>query len=89
MWRLRPALAAGGGVAALLGLSRTATTCDGTAATPSAGAAPATQTDVLIVGGGIIGSAAAYYAAKAGAKVTLLERGSIASEASSLSAGTL
>jgi hypothetical protein len=46
--------------------------------------------NVLVIGGGIIGSAAAYYAAKAGgARVTLLERGSIASEASSLSAGTL
>ena len=48
------------------------------------------KTDVLVVGGGIIGASAAYYAAKAGgARVTLLERGSIASEASSLSAGTI
>jgi len=56
----------------------------------SAGPGGATTTDVLVVGGGIVGTAAAYYAAKAGgARVTLLERGSIASEASSLSAGTL
>eukprot|EP01043_Picozoa_sp_COSAG02_P041146 COSAG02_NODE_3388_length_6828_cov_19.910685_5_plen_252_part_00 len=48
------------------------------------------RTDVLVVGGGIIGCSAAYYAAKTGgARVTLLERGSIGSEASSLSAGTL
>lgn len=47
-------------------------------------------TDVLIIGGGIIGCSAAYYAAKIGsARVTLLERSSIGSEASSLSAGTL
>lgn len=56
----------------------------------SADGVRARTTDVLVIGGGIIGSAAAYYAAKAGgARVTLLERGSIASEASSLSAGTL
>ena len=35
-------------------------------------------TDVIIVGGGVIGTAAAYYAAKAGKKVTLLDRGDIA-----------
>lgn len=35
--------------------------------------------DVIVVGGGVIGTAVAYYAAKAGKKVTLLERGDIAS----------
>ena len=57
--------------------------------------------DVLVVGGGIVGCSAAFYAAKAalaastapGASgrqsVLLLERASVASEASSLSAGTL
>jgi len=35
--------------------------------------------DVIVVGGGVIGTSVAYYAAKAGKKVTLLERGDIAS----------
>jgi glycine/D-amino acid oxidase-like deaminating enzyme len=39
--------------------------------------------DVVIVGGGIVGSAAAYYLAKGGAKVVLLEKGDIACEQSS------
>lgn len=40
------------------------------------------QADVLIVGGGISGVAAAYELAKAGAKVTLVERGELAGMAS-------
>src|SRR5512138_809433 len=39
--------------------------------------------DVIIVGGGIVGSATAYYLAKGGAKVVLLEKGDIACEQSS------
>ena len=39
--------------------------------------------DVVIVGGGIVGSATAYYLAKGGAKVVLLEKGDIACEQSS------
>lgn len=39
--------------------------------------------DVIIVGGGIVGSATAYYLAKGGAKVVLLEKGEIACEQSS------
>ncbi len=39
--------------------------------------------DVIIVGGGVIGTAVAYYAAKAGKKVTLLDRGDIAAGTSS------
>lgn len=42
---------------------------------------------VVIAGGGVIGCAIAYYLAKAGADVTVLERGNIAQEASSASAG--
>lgn len=44
---------------------------------------------VVIAGGGVIGCAIAYYLAKAGADVTVLERGNIAQEASSASAGML
>jgi glycine oxidase len=45
--------------------------------------------DVVIVGGGIIGCATAYYLAKDGAKVTVLERGEIGNEASGAAAGML
>jgi len=41
------------------------------------------QTDVAIIGGGIAGIASAYYLARAGVKVTLFEKGEIASEQSS------
>jgi sarcosine oxidase subunit beta len=40
------------------------------------------STEVVIIGGGISGTAAAYELARAGAKVTLLEQGSLASMAS-------
>ncbi len=45
--------------------------------------------DVLIVGGGAIGCAIAYFVAKEGAKTLLLERGEVAGEASGASAGML
>jgi glycine oxidase len=45
--------------------------------------------DVAIVGGGIVGCAVAYYLARAGARVTVLERDRIAAEASSAAAGML
>jgi D-amino-acid dehydrogenase len=45
--------------------------------------------DVLIIGGGIIGVCAAYYAAKAGRKVTLVERGDLCSGCSRGNAGWL
>ncbi|MBM3934235.1 MAG: FAD-dependent oxidoreductase [SAR202 cluster bacterium] len=43
--------------------------------------------DVVIVGGGIVGAATAYYLANAGVKCTLLERDSIASHASGFAYG--
>jgi glycine oxidase len=46
-------------------------------------------TDIAIIGGGIIGCAIAYNLRKAGAEVTLLERGEIGREASSAAAGLL
>ena len=48
-----------------------------------------TESDILIIGGGIAGVCAAFYLAQYGRKVTLLERGEIASEASGLNAGGL
>lgn len=46
-------------------------------------------TDVLILGGGVIGSAIAYHLSKAGVGVALVEREEIAAEASSAAAGLL
>ena len=53
-----------------------------------AGGSGATS-DVLVVGGGVIGSAVAWYAAREGLSVTLLERGEVAGEASGAAAGML
>jgi glycine oxidase len=49
----------------------------------------ARTSEVAIVGGGAAGCAAAYYLARAGAQVTVLEREGIASQASGFSAGGL
>jgi len=45
--------------------------------------------DVVIVGGGVVGSAVAYYLTKAGARVTLVERDGLAAGASGAAAGML
>jgi len=45
--------------------------------------------DVVIAGGGVIGCAAAYYLTKAGASVTLLEKGEVGGAASGAAAGML
>ena len=45
------------------------------------------KTDLLIIGGGVIGVSAAYVLAKAGANITLLEKGEISSGASYGNAG--
>lgn len=47
------------------------------------------KTDVAVIGGGVIGSAVAYYLAKTGARVTLLERSVIGSGASSANPGSI
>ena len=46
-------------------------------------------TEILIIGGGITGTSAAFFLAQSGHEVILLERNEIASEASGLNAGTL
>src|SRR5579863_8337744 len=48
-----------------------------------------TTKDVVIIGGGVIGCAIAYYLRTVGATVTVLERGEIGAEASSAAAGLL
>ena len=46
-------------------------------------------TDVLIVGGGVIGCSIAYHLRKAGVQVTVIDQGEIGAEASSAAAGLL
>lgn len=46
------------------------------------------ETDVVVVGGGLLGCAVSYYLAKAGVEVTLLERGELNREASGVNAGS-
>jgi glycine/D-amino acid oxidase-like deaminating enzyme len=53
------------------------------------GRAPGRGRRVVVVGGGIAGCAAAYYLARAGASVTVVERDAIASHASGANAGNL
>ncbi len=48
-----------------------------------------TEAESIIVGGGIAGASTAYYLAQQGHRVTLLERGEVASEASGVNAGSL
>lgn len=48
-----------------------------------------TENDILIIGGGVAGASTAYHLAQYGHKVTLLERGDIASEASGVNAGAI
>jgi D-hydroxyproline dehydrogenase subunit beta len=43
--------------------------------------------DVVVIGGGVIGAAAAFYLAKAGKRVTLVERAGLAREASGANVG--
>ena len=45
--------------------------------------------EVVVVGGGLLGCAAAYYLTRGGARVVLLERGELNREASGQNAGSL
>src|SRR5947209_19426037 len=46
-------------------------------------------TDVLIIGGGVIGCSIAYHLCKLGVEVTVVDAGAIGAEASSAAAGLL
>ena len=48
-----------------------------------------TETEIVIIGGGIAGTSTAYHLAQYGHDVTLLERGDIASGASGVNAGSI
>jgi sarcosine oxidase subunit beta len=48
-----------------------------------------TRYDVVVLGGGLVGCAAAYYLARAGARVLLAEQADINREASGRNAGSL
>lgn len=47
------------------------------------------NSDAIVIGGGVIGASIAYYLSKAGVKVTLVERGQIGMEASNAASGVL
>src|SRR6266852_7162218 len=47
------------------------------------------QTDILVIGGGIAGTATTCYLSQYGHEVTLLEQSELAAEASGLNAGTI
>jgi glycine/D-amino acid oxidase-like deaminating enzyme len=47
------------------------------------------ETESLVIGGGIAGASTAYHVAQYGRRVSLLERGEIASEASGVNAGAI
>ncbi len=47
------------------------------------------STDVIIVGGGVIGCSIAYYLAREGVKVTVIDKGEVGGEASRAAAGML
>lgn len=48
-----------------------------------------TRADVVVVGGGVVGCAVAYYLSKAGARVALVERGVVGGGASSVNPGSI
>ena len=47
------------------------------------------ESDVVIIGGGIVGCATAYYLAKRGVKVVVLEKNEVGSEGSGLNCGAI
>ena len=58
-------------------------------ATESASSTLPATAEVVVIGGGVLGAAAAFHLAKLGARVTLLDRGAVGAETSSQGAGFL
>ena len=63
------------------------TVASGTIATPARRVR--TAADVLVIGGGLAGTATAFFLAKGGATVTLLEAGDLNTQASGANAGSI
>ena len=75
--------------AGLQGLVATAAPFDEPANRPRTAEGETLETDVLVIGGGVLGCAVAYYLARAGVETILVEKNDINAHASGRNAGTL
>ncbi|MDP6786545.1 MAG: FAD-dependent oxidoreductase [Rhodospirillales bacterium] len=73
----------------LRGLVNKAEPLDGPVGRPATATGESLETDVLIIGGGVLGCATAYYLAREGVETILVEKNDINANASGRNAGTL